>query len=161
MKCFECDAEMQITRQDVSYDECGLAGILLKDVEVRRCPECGAEEVCIPHLENLHQAISFVVANKPTRLSGPEVRFLRTALGFSQVDAAAELGVSAEHLSRVEHDKNDLGPSAERLLRLMVFLMEPKRDYGRPGFQGIKERGPLSAALEYRSNEKTWEPLCA
>ena len=72
---------MKTSRENYLYDACGLPGVTLVGVEVSRCPECGNHEVSIPRIEELHRVIARAVANRPARLDGAEVRYLRKWLG--------------------------------------------------------------------------------
>jgi hypothetical protein len=42
------------------------------------CPHCAEEWISIPHVQGRHHLLANEVANKPGRLSGREIRFLRT-----------------------------------------------------------------------------------
>jgi len=106
--------------------------VVLENVEVRRCSSCGDEEVVIPNIEGLHKAIAGLLAEKPAKLSPQEVRFLRTYLGYSSVDFARVMGVTAETVSRWERvdQPHSMGETAERFLRYMAVCCCPISDYG-------------------------------
>jgi transcriptional regulator with XRE-family HTH domain len=63
------------------------------------------------------------------RLQGAEVRFLRKWLGWSGRDFARHMGVSAETVSRRENERDPIGGTSGRLLRLMVLFGRPVADY--------------------------------
>jgi len=96
-------------------------------VEVDRCPKCGAVEIVIPRIEELHRALALAILRKRGRLAAPEVRFLRKYLGWSGADFAKHMGVDAATVSRWENEEQPMGPVADRLLRLMVVTREPRR----------------------------------
>jgi len=52
----QCGSPMTATRRNVDCTASGLDGVTLMHVEVWTCP-CGEDEVCIPHIEDLHQAL--------------------------------------------------------------------------------------------------------
>ena len=98
-------------------------------MEVDRCPKCGAVEIVIPRIEELHRALALAILRKRGRLAAPEVRFLRKYLGWSGADFAKHMGVDAATVSRWENEEQPMGPVADRLLRLMVVTREPVKDY--------------------------------
>lgn len=117
-KCTECGEQMVSTREDRPYSR--LPGVLLRGVEVLRCPKCGESEVVIPKPNQLGDLLARHLIEKRDRLVGPEVRFLRAHLGLSGVDLARRMGVAPETVSRWENGKDTMGPVADRLLRLLV-----------------------------------------
>jgi putative zinc finger/helix-turn-helix YgiT family protein len=147
---------MVSTRENHKYAESGLPGITLRNLEVRRCPECGERLVVIPGLEGLHRAIAYAVIQKPARLTPAEVRFLRKWLGFSRTDLADHMGVAPETVSRWETGKAAVGGPAERALRLMVAVKSPVGDYtlDRLRVLGAGVAKPLRIGL--RASEQGW-----
>lgn len=129
VSCLECGALMEITRGPYRYGR-GL-DVVLHDIETRRCPECGHDEVVIPRIEELHRTIARAISRRPGRLEPGEIRFLRTYLGYSSVDFAALLGVTPETVSRWERTSKpqQMGKVAERLLRMLAQYGEPDRIY--------------------------------
>jgi transcriptional regulator with XRE-family HTH domain len=81
---------------------------------------------------------------EPGMRIGSHVRARRLALGLSQPDLAKELGVSHQHVSRIE--LGDSTPSLKMRLRLSKTL-GVSTDYLLTG----KERPPLDAAGAIRS----------
>jgi putative zinc finger/helix-turn-helix YgiT family protein len=130
IKCLQCGSKMNQSIEPYRYGR-GL-DVILSSVEVRRCPDCGEDEVVIPHIEQLHEAIARAVARKPSSLRPAEIRFLRTFLGYSSVDFANLMGVKPETVSRWENPRRpqSMGKPAERLLRVLVGSSGPNRDYG-------------------------------
>lgn len=129
MTCMECGGKLKARKENYRYLACGLPNVTLKGVEVRRCGTCGDHEVVIPRIEKLHEALALAVVKQEARLTGAEVRFLRKYLGYSGADFATLIGVSAETVSRWENDRETMGPSAERLLRMLVVHKGPVREY--------------------------------
>jgi transcriptional regulator with XRE-family HTH domain len=112
----------------------GLPGVILLGVEVRRCQGCGAEEVAIPRIEELH------------RLAPAEIKYLRKWLGWSGVDFARHMGTTPETVSRWEQGRVPMSPQADRLLRLMVTTRAPVADYALDALASIREKAPLRPA---------------
>jgi putative zinc finger/helix-turn-helix YgiT family protein len=129
MKCPACAKTMKVTRENYNYSASGLPHVTLKNIEVRRCGECGEDEVVIPKIDQLHQVIAMAVIAKRSRLTAAEVRFLRKYLGWSGTDFARHMGVAPETVSRWENEREPIGGTADRLLRLMVATRAPTRDY--------------------------------
>jgi putative zinc finger/helix-turn-helix YgiT family protein len=129
MKCPECNEPMTSSTENYSYAASGLPHVTLVGVEVRRCPACGEHEAVIPKIEQLHKTLSRGVIGKKARLTGAEIRFLRTYLGWSGVDFAKHMGVTAETISRWENGREQMNPVADRLVRLMVVTKSPVADY--------------------------------
>lgn len=125
MKCLECGGPMKSTRENHQDVEGGLPYVVLMNLEVMVCQNCGEKEYMIPRIEDLHRLLARVVINKPGRLTGDEIRFLRTHLGYSSGDFARRMGVTIEQVSRWEHEKSAMSATAERLLRLLVAYTEP------------------------------------
>ena len=108
-------------------DLMGIPVVLINAVQQKVCEGC--QEVLsttIPDLEGLRAAMAVMRANDPLKLNGGEVRFLRKALGFSGKKLADRMEVSAGTISRWENDKELMGPTSEKLLRLIVGGMLAK-----------------------------------
>jgi putative zinc finger/helix-turn-helix YgiT family protein len=145
MRCLECGGNMTMTREDVPYDEVGLRGITLVDVEHRRCQSCDEDEVVIVGMEDLHRSIAKELILKPGRLTASEIRFLRTWLGLTGAAVASYLGVSNESVSRWENGHAQIEVPTERLLRLLAARKEPCTDLYQelPNLAVGTERKPL------------------
>lgn len=139
MRCGECDAHMRTRRENYRYDESGLSGVTLMDVEVSRCPDCGYEEVVIPRMADLHRTIARALVEKPTRLVPAEIRYLRKHLGWSQADFAAVMGVHPSTVSRWETGAQTMEAANDRLLRLLVHTQRPVPDYQVESLKDIRE----------------------
>ena len=120
---------METRREEVEYDAAGLPGVILRGVDVSRCPACGHEQVHGPREPALHQALARAVVAKPGRLTGPEIRFLRKHLGLSGQDFADVMGSDPSTISRWENGKEPMNKHADRLLRLMVLIGKRLQKY--------------------------------
>lgn len=129
MKCPECRTAMKAGPETYKYTESGLDNVTLVGVEVRRCPQCGEVELIIPKIDELHGVLAKAFAGKPGPLTGKEIRFLRSYLGFSGTDFAAAIGASKELVSRWENDKRPMSKTHDRFLRLMIFNEKPMTYY--------------------------------
>lgn len=147
VKCTDCGNPMVVRRENRRYDSGGLPQVVLQGVEARRCPACGAQELVIPRIEELHRVIARALIHKPARLAGSEIRFLRKYLGLSSTDLARRMGTTRETVSRWEGGATPIGPLADRLLRLLVTTTHPVEDYSRTEFlTGIHRGAPPAPA---------------
>ena len=149
MKCLDCGHDMKTAKKNIRYTAGGLPQVVLGNISVSSCPECGYEEVALPHIEDLHKALATVMAQKQARLTGSEIRFLRTYLGWSSVDFAERMGTTRETVSRWESGKKQIGTQADRLLRLLVVYLAPVKDYSSDTLASI---GNSAESREVRVN---------
>jgi len=130
MRCPGCDRDLKgqktTLKQPYQYVESGLDNVFLVGVTLYAC-QCGEELVEIPKVEQLDDVIAKVLIQKANPLSGAEVRFLRKYAELPAKDFAKILGVSPEHLSRVENKKVQrtgatyvLGAAADKLARVIA-----------------------------------------
>ena len=139
MKCFECGVGEMASRKETFRYECDVA-VDLVDVTVWRCPHCGEFEVEIPRLAQLHRVIAQAIAVRPVRLTGPEIRFLRTYIGWSGRDFARRFNKSPETISRWENGKRAMDPMADVQLRLWVVAGPQTSSYdGDPGLEAAAD----------------------
>jgi len=157
MKCVMCGGKMNARRETRKYTGCGLPNVTLKDVEVRRCIECGEEELAIPRVLDLHKAIAMRIIRKPGRLTGAEVRFLRKFLGWSGADFARRIGAAPETVSRWENGRERLGPTADRFLRLATVHGAPVLDYRLDELDAVDQGHDEAIRLRARVLRKKWE----
>lgn len=66
MKCPECHTGVMKTKKEtIRYKECGLPNVVLKNIEVDRCPDCGNTIMSIPAISGLHRTIALHLINQP------------------------------------------------------------------------------------------------
>ena len=99
------------------YTGCGLNNVFLangyKEVETPY-----GKGVSIVDLEGLHDTIAKVLVEKPSPLTGEELRFLRNELDLSQKSLAQTCGVSEQSIARWEK-QGKASPEGDRLIRLV------------------------------------------
>ncbi len=158
-RCFNCGGDLTSRRETRRYGR-GI-DVVLVGVEVRHCDDCGEEEVVIPRIKELHNAIAADLANRPGILSPGEIRFLRTHMGFSSKDFAKHMGVTPETVSRWENPRNPmkLRRTADRLIRLSVQSSIQFKDYELPNLD--TSRSELDQTPRFGLGENTWEPVAA
>ena len=123
-KCSECGAPVTFHSGSYLFTESGLPNIVLQGVGVADCPACGNSEVCIPRLSKIHRTIALALANSPVRLDGAQLRFLRKHLGHSGEQLANYLHTDKTKISKWENGEDSIGPSIDRLLRLLVAALD-------------------------------------
>jgi putative zinc finger/helix-turn-helix YgiT family protein len=149
---------MIASRRDHKYTESGLSNVILCDVEVRKCGQCGEDEVVIPAIDRLHKYLATTVANRRNALVGSEIRFLRSYLGLSAGDFAEVMGVEPETVSRWENDRRPMGAPAERVLRLIALTWPPKDDYSLDFLRSIRRERPKRATgVRVKIKNNNWE----
>lgn len=133
MTCESCEKELVEKRATIDspyqYKMGGLQNVFLAGIIVYRCLRCNSSSPVIPKIGELHRVIAKGLINKPGRLAGDEIRFLRKNLGLAANDFAALLRISAERLSRVENGKESpFGEPTDKLARAIILASNNKDD---------------------------------
>ena len=102
MKCASCGHDMNRTIGTHRYEESGLNYVMLMNVAIYKCPDCGETEVEIPRMEELHCLIGLLLLHLPIQLSAAEVKYLRKHMGYTQDELASYLGVTRASVARWE-----------------------------------------------------------
>lgn len=158
MKCLECGSTMKKHKENYKYAESGLNNFVLVDTEVYRCGNCGEEEAVIKDIEKLHDFMATYIASKEHKLSGEEVRFLRSHMGYSGVQFAKKVGVKPETVSRWENNKQAIDVPAERLIRVLVLSgAEPSRNYDDLENFGIKDILKRPQKVYLKPSRQMWK----
>ena len=123
-ECTNCGRPVRLERRNYRYTESGLSNVVLQDVEVADCPACGHSDVMIPRLAKIHRAIALALANSPARLTGAQLRFLRKHIGHNGEQLAKYLHTDKTKISKWERDEDPIGPSNDRLVRLLVAALD-------------------------------------
>jgi putative zinc finger/helix-turn-helix YgiT family protein len=156
MKCTECGGHLKITGHTHRYVESGLSDVVLHGIQVRKCGKCGAEEVAIPSIADLHRCIATTLVARKSALSAVELRFLRQFLGHSSKDFAKTLGVVPETLSRWENASRDIPPVVDRVVRLLVVNTPPRTDYSADMLANIRPTPPKHTRMALRLRRDGW-----
>ncbi len=123
-ECSNCGTLVKPVICTHHYKESGLPNVYLQGVEVADCAACGNTDITIPHPRKVHRAITLAIAKSPARLTGRELRFLRTHLGYSGDQLAAYLHTDKTKISKWEKGEDRIGPSNDRLIRLLVAALD-------------------------------------
>jgi transcriptional regulator with XRE-family HTH domain len=100
----------------------------LANVPVWVC-ENGHEEVEIPAMTQLHERLAQMIIRKPAML-GAEIKFLRRRVDLSAREFAQRIGITPQHLSRLENDRQQ-SKMFDLLIRLAMASLIAARD-GKP-----------------------------
>ena len=149
-ECTSCGKPVTLELRNYRYTEGGLSNVILQGIEIADCPHCGNEDIIIPRMEKIHRTIAQALANSPSRLNGEQLRFLRNHLGFTGEKLASYLHTDRTKISKWESGKDPIGNTTDRLLRLLVTVLDTEL---RPGVSLVAEHLPL---IEDESG-KLWE----
>ncbi len=126
MICRDCGSEMKQETAKASkpyhYEWSGMSHVYLIGIQVYSCPACGEQYGAIPRIDALHALISEILLEKPTALTGEELRFIRKNVDIAAQDFARLLGITPVHLSRLEHEKSKVTPTLDKLARALVAV---------------------------------------
>jgi putative zinc finger/helix-turn-helix YgiT family protein len=122
--CEDCDGRLQRRTESHRLPLVGEWGVTLEDVEIVYCDRCGARGVSIERMAPLMQEIATAVIGKKMRLVAAEVTFLRKHLGYTAARLGKVLGVTGPTVLQWESGREQIGPSADRLLRALVLIRD-------------------------------------
>jgi DNA-binding transcriptional regulator YiaG len=141
------------------YEECGLRNVVLLGLTASRCQGCNRETVSIPQPSDLHRELARTVLLKPTRLTGRELRFLRTVAGLSFIVFADYLGIAIQTVKDWERAEvlrfvNDV---AVRMLVASLIGMEEKHtEIGKLLSSIRRQRSQGRVSAYWISEETNW-----
>jgi putative zinc finger/helix-turn-helix YgiT family protein len=158
MKCSHCDHEdLDTHRATVPFES--MPHTILENVEVHDCPNCGGRARSYPRYAELFRTLARAVIEHTARLDGARVRFLRKYLGLTQADLGDQLDVQPETVSRWENDAQDVGATADRLLRMLVAFQAGDHHLSeRIGRVAIAPASTWSVRLRF-DEERGWHPV--
>ena len=126
-RCINCGGPVVVVKGDHRFIESGLTSVMLKGVDLIRCERCNTSDPVIPHMNGLMRLIALALIQKPCKLRGEDVRYLRRYVGMSAADFAEILAVDPTTLSKWENDRDPVGPANDRLIRLVTLAMADDR----------------------------------
>jgi transcriptional regulator with XRE-family HTH domain len=116
---------------------------LLDSVTFGTNPKTGEQTVQIPDLVGLVGAVVRARVCVARKLSGPELKFLRNAIGVRANVIAEFLDMTPQHLSRCEAGAKVMSSTSEKLFRLAAFiatfLKEPEDTFTKASEDGKLE----------------------
>jgi putative zinc finger/helix-turn-helix YgiT family protein len=132
MLCSNCGAEARIVSgKNYRFKETPLKHVMLHGIDLVECPECKNVDPIIPSLKDLFSSLAYAVVNKPSRLRGDEIRFLRKYIHKTQGQFARILQLDPTTISKYENNDDVPGPQTDKLIRLVAIAL---------GDDGLKAR---------------------
>lgn len=101
------------------YTESGLDNVIIENADFIM-DDSGEEVICVPAVNLLHRTIAEGILRRKSRLSGPELRFLRTEMGLTQDQLADLLHTSPDAVAQWEEGTARIEGAAETVLRLLA-----------------------------------------
>ena len=101
------------------YTECGLDNVFIEGIGVR-VDDSGEEVLYIPAVNELHKTIARGIVESESAMSGQELRFLRTMMGFTQAELARHVHHDAQSVARWEKNRTPIQAASEIVVRLLA-----------------------------------------
>lgn len=117
----KCGERSKVVRGNYLFLESGLDNVVLRNVKLLKCQQCGSVTPMLSKINQLMRLITCALVLKRSELTGKEVRFLRKYIGFTGEQLGRKLGLTKEHISRMENDKHPVGTQTERLVRYVAM----------------------------------------
>lgn len=138
------------------FKESGLDNVILHGVRQHRCSHCGEVLYDFGHLNQLHQLIADTLLRKKELLLGPEIRFLRTYIGYSSEMFARIIGLDKTSLSRIENGRSKISNQVNMSVRFAVAGKMADRDYDLHDFiEAIEKEALISFKnAEFKASPK-------
>jgi putative zinc finger/helix-turn-helix YgiT family protein len=155
--CSNCGQAAKVVRGTYRFTESGL-NVILVGIELIRCSECGNEDPVLPNINGLMECLARAVIEKPWRLAGSEIKFLRKYLRMTGEAFASFVGVDKTTVSKWENDHDSIGEPSDHLIRALALLLgeglqESMNEIARM-FPDIKD---AMREVVYRYNAETHE----
>ena len=122
-ECSNCGATARVVHGDYRLKEIGLKNVILQGTEIVRCRKCGNEDPILHRLGDIMRTLALAVVQKPNRLNGEEIRFLRKYLHLTGQEFAALLKVDNTTLSKWENGEDPVGAQSDLLIRFFAVTL--------------------------------------
>ena len=106
-------------RMRYRYTECGLDNVVIEGIDMH-VDDSGERVLHIPAVNELHRTIARGIVESDTRMSGQELRFLRTMVGLTQAELGKCLHRDAQSIARWEKNRTPIQPTSEMVIRLLA-----------------------------------------
>lgn len=102
------------------YTECGLQNVFIDGLEYV-IDDDGDEIITIPAINELHRIIALGIVSHKHSMSGDELRFLRSEMGYTQSELAALVHHDRQSIGRWERSEFEMEGSAEAIIRRLAI----------------------------------------
>jgi DNA-binding transcriptional regulator YiaG len=121
LQCSDCGRDAPVERGVYRFRESGLDNVVLKGIEIVKCPACGNEDPIVPNLDGLLRVIAVAIVTNRLPLTGAEVRYLRKYLEMSGEQFARILHTDKSTLSKWETGAVNIGSKSDLLIRSVAL----------------------------------------
>jgi DNA-binding transcriptional regulator YiaG len=172
-RCSNCSKSAHVIHGNYQFKESGLNNVVLCGIEIIKCDHCGNEDPILPALDHLLQIIALALVNKPYRLAGEEVRFLRKYLKLTEDKLSRLLHVDKTTLSKWENNDDPVGTQSDLAIRMITMSLDKelknklsevvreqfeKIQFGTPAAKGrTKKFAPQRATIEVDASDLSYE----
>lgn len=132
MQCASCDSKKPMKAETITlrFKESGLDHVILHGVKQYRCEVCGESFYDYGDINQLNELIADTLLRKKGLLTGKEIRFLRTYVGYSGEMFARMIGIKDKTgLSRIENERVKVSTQVNMAVRFAVAGKLADRDY--------------------------------
>jgi len=105
--------------QSYRYTECGLDNVVIDGVEVQ-LDDHGEDTYSIRNILGLHKVIAHAIISRAQNMTGAELRFLRSEMGFTQEQLAKLLSCDRVTISRWERGETTIDAASEMVVKLLA-----------------------------------------
>lgn len=102
------------------YTECGLLNVYIEGIAVQIDHE-GDEVITVPFINQLHEVIALGIVSHGKGMTGEELRFLRTEMGFTQAELASLVHRDKQSVGRWERGEVEIESAAEAVIRRLAI----------------------------------------
>lgn len=101
------------------YTECGLDKVYIRSLDPL-ADDQGKEVIHIRNVNVLHKLIARAIVQRDTAMSGPDLRFLRTEMGFTQSQFAAHIHSGAKMIAKWEKGQEPVPEADQMNVRILA-----------------------------------------
>lgn len=158
MECLNCATEIPVKQETINYrfKECGLDNVFLIGVISHHCDVCGETSYDFGDLIQLHKIIADFVVRKDGLISGAEMRFLRKHLGYSGPMFGKLIGVTKDHIYKMESGEVTITDTMDHFIRHIVAFKSPDRNYNLHDLI-INEMGSYYKEIRLEKTSHGWD----
>jgi putative zinc finger/helix-turn-helix YgiT family protein len=155
--CSNCGGKAKAVRGIYRFNVSGLDAVLV-GVQLIRCEACDNEDPVLPNMDDLMKCLAQAVIEKPWRLSGVEIRFLRKYLGMNGEMFSSFIGVDKTTISKWENCHETVGETSDKMIRALALMLgDGLRERIERAAQTLPQIKSGARKVEYRYDAGTRE----